>query len=66
MCVYEKASGQCINLGKTAMMFSKNTPTHTQEELRALWSNGTLQQYEKYLRLLPMVGRGKIKSLSYI
>lgn len=44
---YEVASGKCVNLNKTAMVFSRNTPTHIRIEVMALWSNGVFQQLEK-------------------
>lgn len=60
---YEEALGHCTNSEKIAMVFSRNTPTHIRYEVIALWSNGTLQQYEKYLGLPFIIGRAKRKAL---
>lgn len=59
----ESALGQCINIDKTTMMFSKNITPATQTEIMAIWTNDTLKQYEKYLGLPPIVGRAKRKAL---
>lgn len=56
---YEATSRQCINSNKIAMIFSKNTPSHTRIEEMALWSNEILQQYEKYLGLPSIIGKAK-------
>lgn len=48
------------------MVFSKNITPAAQTKIMALWANGTLQQYEKYLGLPPIVGRAKRKALSNI
>lgn len=60
---YEEALGHYINSDKTTMVYSRNTPTHIRYEVIALWSNGTLQQYEKYLGLPSIIGRAKRKAL---
>lgn len=41
------------------MIFSKNTHVVKREEISALWTNETVQQYEKYLGLPLMIGRSK-------
>lgn len=64
--VYEKAFGQCIKSNKTTMVFGKNTPTRTREELISHWTNDTLQQHEKYFNLPPMIGKSKRKAFSKI
>lgn len=48
------------------MVFSSNTLTRNWNELIALWFNGMLQQYEKYLRLPPMIGQAKGKVFAEI
>lgn len=64
---YEVASRQCINLEKmVVVLFSKNTLSHTRTEVMALWTNGILQQYERYLGLPPIIGRDKRKAFSKI
>lgn len=63
---YEIASGQRINTEKTTMVFSSNTPLSTKQELMSMWTNGTLQQFEKYLNLPPIIGRAKQKAFAAI
>lgn len=48
------------------MVFSKYTPNRDQNVLVTLSTNGTPQQYEKYLGLSPMIGREKKKAFSNI
>lgn len=64
--VYENASEQCINFEKRAMVFSLNTSHRRHEKIMVLWSNGALQQYDKYLGLPPIVGRVKRKAFASI
>lgn len=44
------------------MVFSKNSPNLVRSEVMALWSHGAIRQYEKYIRLPPMVGKAKKKA----
>lgn len=50
---YALALGQCINLEKSAMIFSKNVKREVQTEIESIWGSTTSQQYEKYLGLSP-------------
>ncbi|XP_042983206.1 uncharacterized protein LOC122312616 [Carya illinoinensis] len=59
--IYEKASGQKINRAKTFIVFSHNVPLAQKMEITQFWGV-TFQQYEKYLGLPPMVGRGLMAS----
>lgn len=58
---YELASGQMVNKGKTAVVFSNNVPALRQREILALWGVRTFQQYDKYLGLPNLVGRSKTR-----
>lgn len=64
--IYENASGQNINQGKTNMFFITNTLAQTQEEIKALLAVPAIQWYEQYLGLPSLVGRAKKKSFSMI
>ena len=63
---YEQGSGQQINRDKTQIFFSSNTATTMQENIKGLLGVSTITQYEKYLGLPSLVGRGKKQSFSYI
>ena len=57
--IYEVASGQMVNKGKTTLFFSKNTNATTQEEIKVSLGIPTIQHYEKYLGLPSFVGQNK-------
>lgn len=59
---YEKVFELCFDLDEMVMVFSKNTPNSTREELMVLWTNGMLQQYEKCVDLPPIIGKSKRKA----
>ncbi|XP_041009451.1 uncharacterized protein LOC121253512 [Juglans microcarpa x Juglans regia] len=61
---YEKASGQEINKEKTAMVFSKNVLDQQQQEILRFWGVNRHHQYERYLGLPPVVGKGEKKTFS--
>lgn len=48
---YAHASGQCINIEKTKMVFSKNVKEEIRNEIMSLWGTRGTQKYERYLRL---------------
>ncbi|XP_042939410.1 uncharacterized protein LOC122274438 [Carya illinoinensis] len=62
--IYEQASGQKINRGKTSTVFSHNVPFSQREAIMQFWGVQHYHQYEKYLGLPPMVGRGKYRAFS--
>ena len=64
--LYEQASGQNINRGKTNIFFSTNTPHRTQAAISNFLGVPIVQRYEQYLGLPSLVGRGKKKSFSLI
>ncbi|KAF5442204.1 hypothetical protein F2P56_034891 [Juglans regia] len=66
LAIYESVSGQKINKEKTAMVFSNNVDRGVREEIGLLCGNGEIFQYEKYLRLPPLVGRSKSRAFQSI
>jgi len=64
--LYEQASGQNINRGKTNLFFSSNTPAQTREDIKNFLGVATFQSYDHYLALPSLVGRTKKKSFSII
>ena len=64
--IYENASGQNINRGKTNLFFSSNTPAQTQEDIKNLLAVPVIQRFEQYLGLPSFVGRAKKRSFSLI
>ena len=54
--VYERGSGQKINIDKTNIFFSSNTQHDLQIQIQHLLGVLTIRQYEKYLGLLALVG----------
>jgi ribonuclease HI len=63
---YERASGQKINMEKTAIYFSKNTPPGTKEEILSRVSATQVQSFELYLGLPALIGRSRISSFNHI
>lgn len=47
--VYEAMSGQQLNRNKTALFFSRNTPSAIQEEIQQQFGAPVIRQHEKYL-----------------
>ena len=64
--VYEQASRQQINRGKTTLFFSKAIAEETKEEIINFLGVLEIKEYEKYLGLPVVVGRKKKASLNYI
>lgn len=64
--VYEQASRQQINRGKTTLFFSKAIAEETKEEIINFLGVLEIKKYEKYLGLPVVVGRKKKASLNYI
>ena len=63
---YASASGQCINLEKSSVLFSSNT-LETQKE----WTKATLgvkevEYFESYLGLPTFIGRAKYQTFAFI
>ncbi|XP_059658547.1 uncharacterized protein LOC132304855 [Cornus florida] len=63
---YELASGQAINMDKSALFFSKNTPLSDRDYIRTILGVSRDGMNEKYLGLPSVVGRSKSKVFAYI
>ena len=63
---YERNLGQKVNKEKTALYFSKDTSKEVQNQVKQKFRAKIVKQYEKYLGLPPLVGRGKRKAFSQI
>jgi len=57
--MYEKATGQQVNMQKTSLFFSSNTPKEIQEYVKHSFGADIIHQHEKYLGLPSLVGRNK-------
>ncbi|CAL9001349.1 unnamed protein product, partial [Prunus brigantina] len=59
--VYEAASGQKVNFGKSALCFSPSTPRVLQDDIRQLLNVALVPCHERYLGLPTIVGKDKKK-----
>ncbi|XP_008227636.1 PREDICTED: uncharacterized protein LOC103327128 [Prunus mume] len=59
--VYEAASGQKVNLGKSALCFSPSTPRVLQDDIRQLLNVTLVPCHERYLGLPTIVRKDKKK-----
>ena len=66
LATYERGSGQKINKDKTNLFFSTNTSLDVQESIQQLLGMPSIRNFEKYLGLPALVGRGKKQKFSYI
>jgi len=64
--IYEHASRQKVNKSKTALFFSRSTPESVCLAIKDSLGLQEIAQYEKYLGLPSLVGKGKKVSLNYI
>ena len=64
--VYEQASGQQINAGKTTLFFGKSMREETKNSIKLLLGVPKIKQYEKYLGLPAVLGKNRRASLNYI
>ena len=64
--VYEEASGQKINRSKTSLFFSNSIPKDVKHGIKVALGVPEIMQYEKYLGLPSLVGKGKKESFNYI
>ncbi|XP_075633673.1 uncharacterized protein LOC142606164 [Castanea sativa] len=64
--VYECASGQQLNMAKTSLFFSSNTPSGVKEEIKFRFGAQVIKQHEKYLGLPSLIGRRKRSSFDDI
>lgn len=58
---YEGDSGQRLNKEKTSLFFRKNTNREVQDQVKCLFEAQIIRHHEKYLKLPPLVGKGKRK-----
>ena len=64
---YEGASGQKVNRSKTTLFFfSKSTSDAIKSNIKLALGVPKIAQYEKYLGLPSLVGKGKKASFNYI
>ena len=57
--VYESSSGQQLNRNKSALFFSCNTPTRTQELIKTMFGAQVIKPHESYLGLPFLIGKSK-------
>ena len=63
---YAQASGQCINMEKSSVLFSSNTPVTQKESIKITFGVKEVEHFETYLGLPTMVGRAKYQSFAYL
>ena len=63
---YANASGQCINMEKSSVVYSSNTPRQMKEWTKELLGVEEVERFEKYLGLSTLIGRAKYQSFSYL
>ena len=61
---YERVLGQKLNKDKTSLYFSKNMGGDIQDQVKRKFGVEIVRHHEKYLRLPPLVGRGKRKAFN--
>ena len=63
---YENAFGQKVNRNKTTLFFSKSIAEIMRQAIKDTLGVQAINQYEKYLGLLSLVGRGKKESFNFL
>jgi hypothetical protein len=63
---YEESSGQVINMEKSSVMFSRNTPRRGKERIMHVLGLGLEAHGGKYLGLPLYVGRSKVRCFEYL
>ena len=63
---YQQASGQLVNLDKSEISFSRNTPTDRQNLLQGWMNVKAVENHSKYLGLPTFVGRSKRQVFDFI
>jgi hypothetical protein len=64
--LYENCSGQTINLDKSAVMFSHNTPRHVRNRVMNTLRISSVAWSKRYLGLPVYVGRARSKTFEYL
>ena len=59
LIMYEEAWGQKVNRSKTPLFFSKSIPAEVKHGIKVTLGVPEIMQYEKYLGLPSLVGKGK-------
>ena len=63
---YANASGQCMNMEKSLVFYSSNTPRQMKEWTKEILGVEEVERFEKYLGLPTLIGREKYQSFSYL
>ena len=63
---YANASGQCMNMEKSLVFYSSNTPRQMKEWTKEILGVEEVECFEKYLGLPTLIGREKYQSFSYL
>ncbi|KAK6164390.1 hypothetical protein DH2020_001254 [Rehmannia glutinosa] len=63
---YEKASGQVVNMEKTAITFSPNTQQATRQSILGIFRISSTTPHDTYLGLPSMIGRNKNRTFASI
>ena len=66
LSLYEKASGQMLNVAKLKVFFSPNAADESKEEIMSTLGVQTLIPNDKYLGLPFLIGKSKRQILSYL
>ena len=62
---YASASGQCINMEKSSVFFSSNTPASQKVEIVLVLSVKEVEWFESYLGLPTLVGWAKYQTFFF-
>ena len=66
LLVYERATGQQVNMQKTSLYFNLNTPEEIQEYVKQSFGANIIRQHQKYLGLPSLVGRNKLNTFQQL
>ena len=64
--LYAEASGQCINMEKSSVHFSSNTPPQKRELIKGMLGVSEVERFESYLGLPTLMGRSKYHTFSFL
>ena len=64
--LYAKASGQCINMEKSSILFSSNTKVEQREWIKNNLGVKEVDRFESYLGLPTLIGRLKYQTFSFL
>ena len=63
---YANASSQCINMEKSSVFFSSNTPASQKVEIVSVLGVKEVEWFESYLGLPTLVSRAKYQTFSFL